>query len=275
MYKKMSLVAIGLMGATAAAGAFADEIRPGQERFEVMLGAFLPAFNTDVRVDGDTEQGNRIDLGDRLGVNQDETGFILGLGWRFKEKHRIGLTYSNFTLNGRRTIDEAIEIGDTLYPVDATLRTEQKLEIIPITYSYSFINNEKHEFAATAGIHWTSVTLSVNGETADQTFQGSSKASADLPLPLFGVRYDRHFNPNWSAGIAASFFSIKFGEDELDAKGSLGSVRAYGEYHFGGRYSAGLAIDTFKLSLDVNKPKWQGEYNYRYTGPQLYMTARF
>lgn len=275
MLKMIHCVAVGLMGVTAAFGANADDIRPGQERFEVMLGAFLPAFNSDVKVDGDTEEGNRINLGDDLGVNHDETGYIVGLGWRFKEKHRIGFTYSSFTLNGSRTIDEEIEIGDTLYPVNATLRTEQKLEIIPITYSYSFINDEKQEFAVTAGIHWTTVTLTVRGETADQSFQGSSKANADLPLPLFGVRYDRHLNPDWTLGVSASFFSIEFGEDQLDAKGSLANARLYGEYHFGGRYSAGLALDGFKLTLDVNKPRWQGDYDYDYWGPQLYMTARF
>ncbi len=275
MLKKTQWVAVGVIGATAAFCANAEDIRPGQERFEVMLGAFLPAFNTDVRVDGETTQGDRIDLGDKLGVNQDETGYIVGLGWRFKEKHRIGFTYSNFTLNGKRTIDEEVEIGDNLYPVNATLKTQQKLEIIPITYSYSFINDEKQEFAATAGIHWTAVTLSIKGETADQSFEASNKASADLPLPLFGVRYERHFNPSWTAGISASFFSIEFGEDQLDAKGSLWNARLYGEYHFAGRYSAGIAVDSFKLSLDVNKPRWQGDYDYKYWGPQLYMTMRF
>jgi len=275
MARNIRLLAVGLMGATAALAANAEDIRPGQERFEVILGAFLPAFNTDVRVDGDTEDGNRVDLGKDLGVSQDETGYIAGLTWRFKEKHRIGFTYSNFTMNGRRDIDEEIEIGDTVYPVNATLRTEQKLEIIPITYSYSFINDEKQEFAATAGIHWNRITFTVSGSTADQSFEGSSKANADLPLPLFGVSYSRHFNPNWSAGIAASVFSIEFGEDQLDAKGSLWNARLFGEYHFAGRYSAGVAVDVFKLSLDMNKPRWQGDYDYGYWGPQLYMTARF
>jgi hypothetical protein len=275
MSRTISYLAIGVFGATIGLAAQADEVRPGQERFNVMLGAFLPAFNSDVRVDGETDQGNRVDLGDDLGVDQDETGYIVGFEWRFKEKHRLGFTYSNFTLNGERVIDEEITIRDEVYPVDATLRTEQKIEIIPITYSYSFINNEQHEFAATAGIHWTSVSLSLRGTTDDGTFNASSSASADLPLPLFGVRYERHLTPNWSAGIAASFFSIEFGESQLDAKGSLWNARLFGEYHFANRYSAGLAVDGFKLSLDMDKTRWQGEYDYRYWGPQLYMAVRF
>jgi hypothetical protein len=275
MPRKFHLLAVGLVGAVSALAAQAEEVRPGQERFDFMLGAFLPAFNSDVQVDGETGEGDRVDLGNDLGLDQDETGYIVGLQWRFKEKHRLGFTYSNFTLNGERVIDEEITIRDEVYPINATLRTEQKLEIIPITYSYSFINNEQHEFAATAGIHWTSVTLSLRGSTDDGSFEASSSANADLPLPLFGVRYERHFSPSWSAGISASFFSIEFGESELDAKGSLANARLYGEYHFADRYSAGLALDAFKLSLDMDKTRWQGEYDYRYWGPQIYMSVRF
>src|SRR5262245_57534282 len=86
MTRKFRLLAVGVLGATAALAANAEDIRPGQERFEVLLGAFLPAFDSDVRVDGDTENGNRINLGDDFGVNRDETGYLVGLGWRFKEK---------------------------------------------------------------------------------------------------------------------------------------------------------------------------------------------
>jgi hypothetical protein len=245
MPRKFHLLAVGLVGAMTAFASQAEEVRRGQERFEVLLGAFLPAFNSDVRVDGETDQGDRVDLGDDLGVDEDETGYIVGVQWRFKEKHRLGFTYSDFTLNGTRVIDEEIQIRDQVYPVNATLRTEQKIEIIPITYSYSFINNEQHEFAATAGIHWTAVTLSLRGSTDDGSFE------------------------------ASSFFSIEFGESELDAKGSLANARIYGEYHFAGRYSAGLAVDAFKLSLEMDKTRWQGEYDYRYWGPQIFVTARF
>ena len=73
----------------------------------------------------------------------------------------------------------------------------------------------------------------------------------------------------------ASFFSIEFGEDQLDAKGSLYNLRAYTEYRFGGRFGAGLAIDAFKLKVEADKPKLTGEYKYDYWGPQLYLTARF
>jgi hypothetical protein len=94
-------------------------------------------------------------------------------------------------------------------------------------------------------------------------------------LPLLGLRYDHHFSESWSAGISASYFTIEFGEDTLDAEGSLYNGKAYVEFRFRGRYGAGLAIDAFKLDLEATKRNLTGAYAYDYWGPQVYLTARF
>ena len=70
-------------------------------------------------------------------------------------------------------------------------------------------------------------------------------------------------------GIGAAFFSIEFGEDTLDASGSLVNARAYGEYRFTDRFGAGFAIDAFKLDVEASKNRWTGEYVLDYWGPQL------
>ena len=104
-------------------------------------------------MDDNGQPGDDVGLGSDLGVDEDETGFWVGFEWRMAEKHRLGVTYSSFTLTGERVIDEEITIGDEIYPVDATVTTEHKIELIPIIYSYSFVNNESNEFAVTAGVH--------------------------------------------------------------------------------------------------------------------------
>ena len=54
----VSTAVIGVLACATSVAARADTIRPGQERFKVMLGGFLPAFNTDVQVD-DNGQARR------------------------------------------------------------------------------------------------------------------------------------------------------------------------------------------------------------------------
>lgn len=275
---RWNLATLAVLSCSAAFGAQAqDSPAPRQARFELFGGAFLPAFNSDVRVNEPGDLGSDIDLEDDLGVQQDETGFWVGFEWRIAERHRLGATYSRFTLDGRREIDEVIEFEDEEYPIGATILTETKLEIIPITYSYSVLKREKDELAITAGIHFSGVTLSLDGSTSldDSDISATAEAKADLPLPLFGIRYDHHFSEKWSVGASAAFFTIEFGEDELDAKGSLLGARVFGEYHFNERFGAGIALDSFKLNLEVGKADWDGEYDYQYWGPQVYLTARF
>jgi hypothetical protein len=210
-------------------------------------------------------------------MDEDQSGAIIGFEWRIAERHRLAASWSQFSQSATRTIDEQITIGDEIYPIDAEIRTKWSLDLIPITYSYSFIKSDTNELAGTFGIHWDRFSLSLHGTTSlsDEDINADTSSSADLPLPLIGIRYDHHFSDSWSAGVGASFFSIEFGEDQLDAKGSLYNLRAYTEYRFGGRFGAGLAIDAFKLKVEADKPKLTGEYKYDYWGPQLYLTARF
>ncbi len=212
-----------------------------------------------------------------LGLDRDQSGALLGFEWRIADRHRLGANWSSFSQNGTRVFEEELTIGDETFPVDAVVKTDWSLDLIPITYSYSFIKNEKNEFAGTFGIHLDRVSLRLRAETSvsGEVLDLQSDHSADLPLPLLGLRYDHHFSDSWSAGVGASYFSIEFGESTLDAKGSLYSVRGYAEYRFQGRYGAGIAIDAFKLDLEAEKNNFSGGYEYDYWGPQLYLIARF
>jgi hypothetical protein len=258
-----------------ASAASADSLKPGDERFKFVAGWFLPAFTTDVRIDSTTQPGDEVHLGDDLGLDEDQSGALLGFEWRMAKRHRLGITWSRFSNEATRVIDEEITIDGVTFPIDASLRSEWSIDLIPITYSYSFLQSERNELAATFGIHWDRISLRVAGTLGNSQVVGETDSSADLPLPLIGLRYDHHFSENWSTGIAASYFTIEFGEDELDAEGSLYGAKAYAEYRFRGRYGAGLAIDAFKLDLEATKSNFAGGYEYEYWGPQLYFTARF
>ena len=270
-------VACGAIASLAGSAARADSLQAGDERFKFVAGWFLPAFNTDVRIDNGGDPGDEVDLDKDLGVDRDQSGVLLGFEWRIAERHRLGASYSSFSQSGTRTLDRQITIGDEVYPVSATIRTKWSLDLIPITYSYSFLKSDSNELAGTFGIHWDSISLGLKGSTSlsDQDLNADVSSGADLPLPLIGIRYDHNFSNNWSGGLGASFFTIEFGEAELDARGSLYNFRAYTEYRIKGRYGAGLAIDAFKLNIKANKPNLTGEYKYDYWGPQLYLTARF
>jgi len=267
-----------LLAATLAAPASAaDIIQPGEEKLTLMLGAFLPAFRTKVEVDGDQNTGDRIDLGRDLGTDQNQSGGWLGAEWRFAPRHRLGFTYSRFTLRGDRAIDRELHIGDKVYPIGAELESQLRLELIPITYSYSLIKQDNDELAVTAGIHWDRLSFRVDASASIGGRSGTNEAStkANLPLPLFGLRYDHRFNDRWSAGASLAAFALKFGDDTFDFQGSLVSTRLSAEYRFSRHFAAGAALDTFKVNAKASQGEWHGAMDYGYFGPQLYLLSHF
>ena len=265
--------------AAAGFGAAAQEVvRPGQERLTLMLGAFLPAFKTKLRVDNaQLGEGDNVDLGHDLGAEQDSSGGWFGAEWRFATRHRIGLTYSRFTLSGERTIDQPLQIGDEVFPVGATVSSALRLEIAPLTYSYSVRKREDSELALTVGIHASRLRLGVAGSASAGTQDASNDVAtkANVPLPLLGVRYDHHFSERWSAGGSLALFALKFGKDTFNFEGELWSARLHVEYRFARNFAVGAALDGFQVSAEVSQSQWNGGFDYGYWGPQLYLTARF
>ena len=270
-------VAAALAAGESLAAEGSDIVQPGEERVTVMLGAFLPAFRSKMQVDDQATPGDKVDLGSDLGVDQNSSGGWLGVEWRFAPRHRLGFTYSRFTLSGERAIDRELHIGDEVYPVGATLDSRLRLEIAPITYSYSLVKREHDELALTAGLHWSRLTFSVQGSVSLGTRDFSNEASVDanVPLPLFGLRYEHRFSERWSAGASAAAFALKFGQNTFHLEGSLWSVRLQGEYRFSRHFAAGAALDAFRVNVDTSRNDWKGGFEYGYWGPQVYLTARY
>lgn len=269
-----------VLGVAAGAARAQDPgvVRMGEERFELRLGAFLPAFKTQMRVDHPSlGQGSNLNLKEDLGVDQDTSGGWLSAEWRFAANHRFGFNYSRFTLEGSRTAQRNLQIGDEVFPAGASLYTQLRLEIIPITYSYSLLKRAEDELAVTLGVHWSRLSFLSRGSVSLGThdLNHETSAKANVPLPLLGLRYDHAFSDRWSAGAGVGVFALKFGEDTLKYEGEIWSARAYTEYRFARNFGAGIAIDGFRIKVDAADGTWNGGIEYGYWGPQIYLTARY
>jgi len=255
-----------------------NPVEPGQERFKLVLGAFLPAFGTEVRVDNPTlGRGTETDLRDDFGVDRNSSGLWAGAEWRFAPRHRVGFVYSSFKLEGSRTATRNIQIGDEVYPAGATVSAQLKINIVPVTYSYSIYKRDDRELALTAGLHWSHVKFSAQGSASAGAFDVSNdtSAKANLPLPLFGVRYEHYFGRDWSVGAQAAYFQLKYEKAPVKADGSLWSARVNAEYRLTRNLGVGVAIEAFSIEAEASQDDWKGGLEYSYWGPQIYLTARF
>jgi hypothetical protein len=253
-------------------------IRPGEERFTIGLAIVLNSFAAELRVNNASlGQGSNVNLADTLGTRRDDWSYWAGAEWRFAPRHRIGFNISTFKLPGTRTISQQIQIGDEIYPAGATITSEFKLQIVPIVYSYSLIKSDRHEFAATVGVHWTRVRFTASGTASlsGGDVDADVAAKLDSPMPQIGLRYDHHLSQRWSVGLQGGAFSLSVGTGTTNIEGDAWNAAVYAEYRFARSLAVGLTIESFRLDVAASSSSWQGAIDYHYWGPQLYLKGRF
>lgn len=253
----------------------ADEwINSGEERFYFAGGVFLPAIDTKTRIDNaNLGIGDVIDLKDDLGLDDTQTTFYGSSYWRFFPRHRIGVGYFRFKDETIATVQRDLQIGDEIYPLGANVSSDFKFEIFPIHYSYSFIKREKVEFSGTIGLHWYQINFGLAGSTSlgNQDIDAEVSIEEKAPLPLLGLEFNYNFTHKWTAGIHGEVFSM----DSGDFSGNLVNLSARTEYWLSNHLGTGLAVNFFRLDVDVKSDDWRGAYKYKYWGPQIYLTVRF
>ena len=256
------------------AGKASEWINLGEEHFKFVGGVFLPAFDRTVRVDNkDLGIGSEINLEDDLGFVDTLTTLYGNAYWRFFPRHRIGLGYFRFEDEVTATAQRDLQIGDEVFPVGASISSEFKFEIFPIHYSYSFIKREKMEFSGTLGLHWYRMSFAVAGSASLAGLDPGAEvtAKANAPLPLLGLQFQYHFTPKWTVDVHGEAFALS----SSDFSGRFMNLAVRTEYWFFNHLGAGLALNGFRLDMEVDSDDWRGEAESKYLGPQIYVTVRF
>ena len=145
---------------------------PGTDKWKFALGAFFPAINTELNIDG-SEVGDNLDL-ERIGLSEDASVGRLDGYWRFAKKHRLGFGFYQLNRDGSAALSDDIHIGDIIIPVDARVASELNMSFYTIEYLYSFYQGEKWEIAGGLGAYWVDLEFSIG-------------ASLDIDgIPIFG-----------------------------------------------------------------------------------------
>ena len=265
-------------GLNSSQGLATEWINPGEEKYRLSLGAFLPSFDTKLKVNNqDFDLGTEIDLENDLGLKQEESVVWGRADWRFAKRHAVTLSYFRFKRDAGATALRDITIEDKEYKAGASLATEFKIQVIPINYHYSIIKRKNLLLTATGGLHWFSINFNVSGKASVNAAEEQVEAgiSADAPMPLLGLEFDYFFTKRWTAAVHGEVFSLDFNDDTFSFQGEIWNLRLSTEYWLLNNLGAGFAVNWFRVNVDVNDKEWNGGFDYSYFGPQIYLSTRF
>lgn len=276
MTKWSLIIGLTLLLSVAAQPLMADDSVKDSPwaKFSFDAGAFLSTTNTNVRFGSGV--GVSVDLEEALGMDIDHNVFRVDSYWRFSKnrRHRVDFSWFSYNRTGTRTIDEEITIKppdeeDIAIPVGTKVESFLDLDIYQLDYSYSFIQDDRLDFAGQFGLYIMPISFGFSAtgfvdEEADQDFTA--------PLPVLGFKFDVLIAPKWYFRSGTQLFYIQY----ENFTGSLVNGRAAVEYNPWKHVGLGLGIDALRMAVEADGGgdypgiDLRGNVEFGYTGIMLY-----
>jgi len=242
------------------------------EKWSISAGAFIVNFDNTVQIGG-PNGGFEFDVESALGLRESRTVFRLDGGYRFgsDNRHRIDITWFDLARDATKTLEEEIEIDGIIYPISTTVNSEFELAFYNFRYAYSFIKDDRIDFAGSLGLHITRIGLFVSDT---ENLIGAGGDAVTAPLPVLGVRLDVALTPRWYVRSSVEALYLSFG----NYTGSITDVLLAGEYRGWEHFALGIGLNTVRVevendnSFDLN---FNGKASSDFVGLMLYGRVMF
>jgi len=273
------LVALGLAAVPALSGAETLDESLINNKVKLDLGTFIVSSDTTLQINGESGTGTEIDTGKDIDYG-DQTRLRFDAYWRFAMKHKLRLMYFNNSRDKDWTLDRDVTIGDTTFPLNGTLSTDNKFTITELAYEYAFMRRETWELAASGGIHWIKFSFDVAGEgscTGGDCPGGpgvsfrTENHDVSGPLPVLGLHGVWEFLPTWYLDGQFQFFSANV--DNID--GDVRDTRIVATKMFNRHFGVGAGWNDFNTNVDVSKDNFSGSLDWGYQGIMAFVTGAF
>jgi hypothetical protein len=184
----------------------------------INLGAFVLTSDLRANLNGSSRQNPEVDFDEAFGSSHDASRVRADVLWRIAPAHNMRFMYFSNTKNRSQRISEVLEWGDITYDVGAEVDFRYRMEIYELVYEYAFLRRPTYEIAASAGVHFTDMTLQLSGtatvtdpDGGTRTESAASKTSSlPAPLPVLGLRAGWVVSPSWYLDAQIQYFRASY-----------------------------------------------------------------
>jgi hypothetical protein len=237
-------------------------------RYGIAPGVFVTDRSSKMRVDGEVPgSGTPVDLEGDLGLDASDTVFRLDGYFRFNPSHRLDFSVFDLSRSGSRAIDEEIEWDGTVYPIDIEVSADIDFTVYKLAYTWSFRKRENSYLGITAGAY----VANIGSRLAATSIGERSGRGLTAALPVVGLRGERYFAGNWTFRASAELFALEY--DDYD--GSLYDLYAGLDYRVHRHLAVGAGINSVRINVAVDKTRYSGDLDWRYTGGLLFLKLDF
>ena len=262
------LLASSLLAVPASAQAL-------QSRYWVEASAFWPDIDTNVSVSTPGGRvGTDISLESDLNLRDRKTLPAFLAGARLWDRVTIIGEYYALNRSGSASVARDITFDDVTYPAGARVNSSFESDVYRLALGYSFIRRENLELGAAIGLHATNfeATLSGDGQVGNIPVQ-NQRRTRDLiaPMPTVDLYGGYQVTPRLTLAGRVDYMSLSSGKYD----GSILNTEARASYRVWKNVGVGAMYRYVDYDFDVEKKRWTGRLDYKFSGPALFLQATF
>jgi hypothetical protein len=237
------------------------------DNFYIGLGAYRPDQTRRLGAQAGGADGS-------LDESQSQSTGIFNFRWRFTKNWHFQTTYWATDSGATTALNENFEFESVTFEQGSFIKSEIDTSIARLFWGRSFFRKPNHDWGVGAGIHWTEIDAFVEGQVVTSPpISGTGPirregASVSAPLPNLGIWYIYSWSPKWVLVTRLDWLKVTI--DEFS--GSMYDASVGLNYQMSDHFGIGLAVNAFRLDVEVNSDEWRGGLLYEQVGPLLNIT---
>jgi hypothetical protein len=265
-YGLFALLATLLAGTAQAE----DYLSPTEERVRLSLGVVYLDSNTNVQIDSSAGvTGTLVNAENDFGMDKSDFEAKFQIMLRVGERNRVRFDYFSLDRTGNTTLTEPILFRNVQLLTGDPVNSNLSIDVLSITYGYSFIHSEKFELAATLGINVTDISARARVNTATRHVDQTEDQAG--PFPAVGLDATYVISKRFYLDGRAQYFRANV--DDLD--GSLGFYELDALYRLRPNVSFALGYELAKAHLLSTQASQAGLFDFTTKGPEFFVRVAF
>lgn len=237
------------------------------DKYSLSVSGRFNSLDTKFRVDSEElGVGTEIDAEDFLGLDTEDTNWDIQGEIRLGRNHVLSGQYADFVREHSRVIDREITIGESVFPINADVRTEFDIETISFSYRYYPWVEETWALGFGLGLRWYDFAIDVEADEVDRR----EDSSVSAPMPFAGTDLRFALSDRFRLHGSAGFFDVELG----DLGGNQILAEAALEYLVLPYLAVGAGFDIGAFDGDADGENWSGAIDSDVYGLRLFAKLR-
>jgi hypothetical protein len=244
---------------------------PITDHFYIRAAYFAPRYTTDFRVDpsfapaGTT--GTPVSAENDLGLPQRKPQGVVDFMFRLRDRHKVRVAYFESNRFGSQVLANDVVFGNETFPAGQLAQTTFDLRQFDITYTYSFIRNNRFEVGSGLGIYFRE--LDVIGQVPAQGLR--QEVTAATPFPALPLDLTWVVSSRWAATARAAFLKV----NHHDLSGRYWDTHADIQYRWLNNFAVGAGYASIRTDLTRQGGSFPGVVNMTISGPEAFVRFSF